>query len=224
LENKFSVVMPVHKGLRFLNRAMKSLVDSRFNGELVIVENGSMEIDMDYVSNNTEVEFEVKVVHLKTSSVSMARNVGIRNSAHPVISFLDVDDEFTINRMNYIECVVPDKMFVIGTQEIGSKGSALGEVFDQRLARLKAPKFHPIAVLVSKFDLEKVGGFDETLSHGSDLDLVARLIASGLKPVYANSVFVVRHFHDFNLTNNLVKSRQGMFNVLRKQSKGYKSK
>lgn len=213
--------MPVHKGKRFLNRAMKSLADSKFNGELVIVENGSMEIDINYVSKNTEMKFEIKVIHLNYSSVSMARNVGITNSTFPVISFLDVDDEYTVNRLKYIEFVVPDKAFVIGTQEIGSKGSELGEVLDQRLALLKAPKFHPIAILVSKLDLEKIGGFDETLSHGSDLDLVARLIASGLKPIYANSVFVVRHFHDFNLTNNLVKSRLAMFDVLRKQSKSY---
>ena len=220
LNPKISVILPVYSGISFLNRAISSLIKSRFSGELLIIENGSTEIDLEKIYFDFEIDFDIKYFHIVNNSVSSARNLGIRQATFSVLTFLDVDDEFNSNRLNHVSSAIPNQTFVIGTQEIRSEGNELGTSIKARINALGVPAYHPITIIAAKVDLERIGGFDENIGHGGDLDLIARLISIGLKPCYVDEVFVVRHFHTLNLTNQILNSRKGMYTVLRKHVKG----
>jgi glycosyltransferase involved in cell wall biosynthesis len=110
-----SVIIPMHNGIGFIDRAIQSIIDVASDLEIVIVENGSSDGSFEYLQMNYP---KLSIHSIPDASKTKARNLGAKFATREVITFLDQDDEFTSGRVNpiYLENA-KNGAVIIGTQE-----------------------------------------------------------------------------------------------------------
>lgn len=103
--------MPVYNKEKYIKKTIESILKQSFNDfELIIVNDGSIDKSLTIIQAFNDSR--IKVISIKNSGVSFARNIGIENSNGQYITFIDADDyideNFLINLYN------ENSLFVIG--------------------------------------------------------------------------------------------------------------
>ena len=90
---KISVIVPVFKTEKYLNRCIKSIVNQTYkNLEIILVDDGSTDNCPKICDDWSNKDDRIVVIHKKNGGVSSARNIGINHSNGKYISFVDSDD------------------------------------------------------------------------------------------------------------------------------------
>lgn len=104
-----SIVVPVYKTEKYLNRCVYSLLNQTLdNIEIILVNDGSPDACpqiCDELSNRDE---RIKVIHKKNGGLSSARNAGMSVAKGEYIGFVDSDDD--------VESDMYERMFSIAKQ------------------------------------------------------------------------------------------------------------
>lgn len=88
-----SVIVPVYKVERYLDRCVQSIVDQTYkNLEIILVDDGSPDNCPAMCDAWAEKDRRVRVIHKENGGVASARNVGIENTGGGYICFVDSDD------------------------------------------------------------------------------------------------------------------------------------
>lgn len=88
-----SIVMPVYNKHRYLTKSLNSIINQTYkNFELIIVDDGSTDGSEKLCDEFAQKDQRIKVIHLKNSGVSNARNIGLDNAKGKYIQFIDSDD------------------------------------------------------------------------------------------------------------------------------------
>lgn len=88
-----SVIVPVYKVEKYLNRCLASIVGQSYdNLEIILVDDGSPDHCPDLCDTWAKKDTRIKVIHKKNGGLSDARNVGIKISTGELIGFVDSDD------------------------------------------------------------------------------------------------------------------------------------
>ena len=105
VKSKFniSIIIPAYNAGGTIERAVKSIVDSKLQDyEIIVVENGSDD-NTDDVIGKIQSNYSVNLLYLHSEKgVSNARNAGIENSGGEWIAFLDADDYFQFDNLNVL--------------------------------------------------------------------------------------------------------------------------
>lgn len=92
-----SVVIPTHDRARVVARAVRSVLACLEDGdEVVVVDDGSSDDTGDVLCRFGDA---VRCVTISHSGAARARNVGIATARHPLIGFLDSDDEWMSGKL-----------------------------------------------------------------------------------------------------------------------------
>ena len=94
---KFSVIIPVYNGEKYINRSINSIINQTCKDwELIIVNDGSKDnteiIVQDLINKN--LDKKIKYIKIENSGPSTARNIGFDASEGEYVCFLDSDDEY----------------------------------------------------------------------------------------------------------------------------------
>ena len=88
-----SVIVPVYKVEKYLDRCVQSIVDQTYtNLEIILVDDGSPDNSGALCDAWAEKDNRIKVIHKENGGLSDARNVGIAVAAGECIAFVDSDD------------------------------------------------------------------------------------------------------------------------------------
>lgn len=88
-----SVVVPVYKTEKYLDRCVTSIVNQTYeNLEIILVDDGSPDLCPEMCDQWAEWDTRVKVIHKKNAGLGMARNTGIDTATGAYICFFDSDD------------------------------------------------------------------------------------------------------------------------------------
>ena len=105
-----SVIVPVFNVERYLHKCIKSIADQTFADlEIILVNDGSTDSSPQICDDFAKNDSRVKVIHIKNSGVSMARNIGIEKATGEYITFVDSDD--------WLELSMYKKMLEINSQK-----------------------------------------------------------------------------------------------------------
>ena len=90
---KVSIIMPVYNAEKYLRQCLDSLVNQTYGNKIIyLIDDGSSDtsglICDEYAENNSYV----KVVHIKNSGVSVARNTALDRIKEGYVTFADADD------------------------------------------------------------------------------------------------------------------------------------
>ena len=90
---KVSVIIPVYKAEKYLNRCLDSLLAQTFeNWNAICIDDGSPDNSGAILDSYADKDDRFIVVHKKNAGVSAARNDGIKKADGEYIFFMDADD------------------------------------------------------------------------------------------------------------------------------------
>ena len=88
-----SVIVPVFKVEKYLDRCVQSIVDQTYrNLEIILVDDGSPDNCPAMCDAWAEKDNRVKVIHKKNGGLSDARNAGMAIATGELMGFVDSDD------------------------------------------------------------------------------------------------------------------------------------
>lgn len=220
---RVSVVVPCHDGLPDVLDAVDSaLAQSRPALEIVLVDDGSTDGSGEAVSRR--FGDRVRVLSGRRGSAAAARNAGWRAARGEWIAFLDADDLwfpdklataaerlaaapradwfFSDGAFRTLDGQLHASWFGLYADLVEPwEGSPLAELFDVNFVLTSS-------TVVRRAALERVGGFDESLSHAEDLDLWIKLSRQGTAT--ASRRALVRYQHkEGGLTRQLERRLRG---------------
>ena len=92
-EPLISIIVPVYKVEKYLNRCVESIVSQTYsNLEIILVDDGSPDLCPVMCDDWAKKDSRIKVVHKKNGGLSDARNEGMRISNGELLGFVDSDD------------------------------------------------------------------------------------------------------------------------------------
>jgi glycosyltransferase involved in cell wall biosynthesis len=211
--HELSVIIPMHNGVNFIDRAILSIEEVSSSIEIIVVENGSSDGSFEHVRQTYP---DIQVVEILEHSQSLARNAGADSAKFSVITFLDQDDEFLSprNTAKYIEAAFNGEI-VIGTQLYLESEFASMPNYLQRNPNSHLPHYYPNGMLISKKVFIESGGFKAEYDSSEDIEFLARLQRDGFKIRYVTDNFLIRHFHETNISHRIEEAQSGLFRVLR---------
>lgn len=89
-----SIVVPVYKVEKYLNKCLESLTNQTLeNVEIILVDDGSPDSCPQICDEWAKKDRRIKVIHKQNGGVGSARNVGIDFSSGKYVGFIDPDDD-----------------------------------------------------------------------------------------------------------------------------------
>ena len=90
---KISVIVPVYKVEKYLNKCVDSIVNQTFTDiEIILVDDGSPDNSGKMCDDWSQKDRRIRVIHKENGGQSDARNVGIDAATTDLLSFIDSDD------------------------------------------------------------------------------------------------------------------------------------
>lgn len=89
-----SIIVPVYNAEKTFNRCVNSILNQTFQDwELLLIDDGSTDQSGNLCDEYASKDQRIKVFHKENEGVSVARNLGIKESTGEYITFIDADDE-----------------------------------------------------------------------------------------------------------------------------------
>lgn len=181
---KVSVIIPSLNGDRWIEYAIKSILNQTyFNYEIIVVDGGSTDKTESIVkSYGNRISF-ISKPGLKTTA---AHNVGIETARGDLICFLDVDDEWVENKLELqvAEILKNPELGLIYSDcyQINETGQIIGRFNPPMLNKIDFLKTLYIrniipnpTIMVPKKCFEAINGYDETMLYCEDYDMWMRI-------------------------------------------------
>ena len=198
-------VVPVRDDLDGLAALLESLATSPpAPGRLVVAEDGSRRPDA--IADLVRHANAHLISHPEARGPAAARNEGWRAAGTPIVAFLDADVEVGPGWLEPLLAHFADPTVAAVAPRVRAPEAPHGAL--DRFERVSSPldmgeepssvaprrrvRYVPSAALLFRRDvLEELGGFDERLRLGEDVDLVWRAAAAGWTIRYEPSVEVI---------------------------------
>lgn len=88
-----SVIVPVYKTEKYLNRCLESIVNQTYkNLEIILIDDDSPDNCPQMCDEWAQKDNRIKVLHIENNGVANARNQGLSNATGDYIGFVDSDD------------------------------------------------------------------------------------------------------------------------------------
>lgn len=184
-----SVIIPTYNRRELVQRAIGTvLAQSRTVQEILVVDDGSTDGTEDALT--TAFGDRIRYVRQANGGVSSARNHGLRLARGRYLALLDSDDEWlpekTQRQIEWLQARPDYGMALCDVVRMDAEHRDV-ELFRRRELLpedgmilkwvLLQPALVPASVMMRREVFETVGGFDETLATGEDLDFHLRVAA-----------------------------------------------
>jgi|SRR5690554_169225 len=181
----FSVVIPLYNKELSITNTVQSVLDQTCQDfEIVIINDGSTDNSIKAVEAINDSR--IRLIHQENQGVSAARNCGIKEAKFEWIAFLDGDDLWEPNHLEEITKMMnlypKEKVFVTSFVYSDNRpmfkhlrATPIFKIENYFKEALKESLMWTSIVVVNKECFEKVGGFNEKLNRGEDLELWHRL-------------------------------------------------
>ncbi len=102
--NLVSIIVPVYKVEKYLNKCVESIVNQTYtNLEIILVDDGSPDDCGKICDEYKKADRRIKVIHKQNGGLSSARNAGLDICSGDYICFVDSDDEIA---PDYVEILL----------------------------------------------------------------------------------------------------------------------
>lgn len=201
-----SVVIPSYNHERFVERAIRSVLDQSYpHVELIVVDDGSIDDSLAVIRRvHEETGSGFTMLAKPNGGVSSTLNYGIRHARGDLIAILASDDRFLDEKLarqvalfqaspatvgavhcnGYEETLDGTSVLMTGSY-VPAQGACLHQLVARDVTALAS------SVVVKREAYDEAGGFDETLV-GEDLDFYAAVAAAGYEFRYDPTPLMVK--------------------------------
>ncbi len=213
---KVSVIIPVFNGAAWLHESIGSVLgQSRIVDEIIAVDDGSTDDSPAILASYGD---RLTVVHQENRGVAVARNTALTRATGEVITFLDQDDLWPVERtavmVNELRAD-PQIAVVAGVVEILYERTTPPE-YDIGPAHREF-LLGSLAVRAEVF--QKLGPFNTNVGYSDDTDFWLRRIEAGTRTRYLDKVSLIYRMHDGNTSANRAVGNQNLLAALRESLK-----
>lgn len=221
-----SVIIPTYNRASLLKRAIKSVLNQKFEDfELIIVDDASPDDTPEVVKSFEDKR--IRYIRLKRNSGGpVARNTGIKKARGKFIALLDDDDEWLPHRLS-----VQIRKFEAAEERIGAIYGGFyyvsqenGRIIGKRLPKYRGNVYPRLlrenfigspTLLIRKECFKKAGLFDPQLSSSQDWDMWLR-IAKHYNFDYVNEIVAKYYVHGRQISFNMNKYIPGRERFIQK--------
>lgn len=183
--NCISVVVPMYNAENTILNTLTSIIRQSgvdYIKEIIVINDGSKDSSPEIVEKMAEDFPIIRLINKENEGVSRARNLGMEMATGEWIAFCDADDlwvpEKTELQANIIDSYNVD---LIGGNYLDKDLKVLfKEIKELHKATTKelCIKMFPqtSTILMKRKIFEKIGGFDETMSHYEDGDYLLKIV------------------------------------------------
>ena len=203
-----SVIVPVYKVEKYLNKCVDSILNQTYKDiEVILVDDGSPDNCGEICEEYAKKDDRVRVIHKKNEGLSTARNTGLIESKGEYIFFVDSDDYININILEkLLEAIENSKADFAMASDICQTES--GDMISQNI--LENNKVYVGDEIIESFVLslktsawnklfrkDFIGDikFPDGRIHGEDLVFITKLLTKKTKLVTVSDVgyYYIKH-------------------------------
>ena len=186
-----SLIIPTLNEEAYLPRLLQSIVDAskRYDSPIqVIVVDGKSNDKTLAVTENYQEQLPTLEIYSSRRGISIQRNLGAEKARYETIVFLDADMELTKDSLKSIGAQRKDKAHFIAMPLIYPYD---GKLIDFILGTMAytyfyvfqrfSPVISGMCIVTTKTVHKKIGGFDENIKHGEDIDYGLRAVKAGAR-------------------------------------------
>lgn len=218
-----SVVVPVFNGEKTIEETINSICNQTFKDiEIIIINDGCTDSTIEIVKKNPDSR--IKIFTYPNAGLSASRNRGISQAKRKYISFIDADDLWTPDKLelqwkalqdnpqaavaySWTDYIDESSQFLKSGRRVKINGDAFGKLLASNFLENGS---NP---LIRKQALEKVGGFDESLSAAEDIDMWLRL-AADCEFVCVEKPQILYRISTNSMSTNLKRQETEYFKVI----------
>ena len=124
MESLISVIVPIYKVEKYLDRCVRSIVNQTYkNLEIILVDDGSPDNCPRMCDEWAEIDTRIKVIHLENGGAGRARNIGLKSCKGQFVSFVDSDDLLDISFYKTLIGFFDDNVDIVECEYITFEGS-----------------------------------------------------------------------------------------------------
>src|ERR1043166_7145171 len=202
------VVVPVRDGARYVEACLDSVrAQTRPARAVIVIDDGSTDTTPDILAHYQRRWATLHVVRTGQKGLPHARNVGIANCRAPFVAYLDSEDLWTEDKLKqqielFARCDPRVGFVYCGAYSIDADAHPIPQ--QQIVPRRRDDSFRALlfegnflpgsasAVIARRSLLERLGGFDESLTCGEDWDLWLRLAEVSDLDFVPNALVAIR--------------------------------
>ena len=107
MQEKISVIVPVYKAEKYLNRCIESIVCQTYtNIEIILVDDSSPDRCPEMCDEWAEKDKRIKVIHKQNDGALAARLTGVESSCGEYVAFADSDDWLDKNALSHLHSLI----------------------------------------------------------------------------------------------------------------------
>ena len=211
-----SVIIPVYNGARFLEEAIRNVLEQGIAElEIIVVDDGSTDSFEEVLQR---LPVTVRCFRQENAGAAGARNRGIRESSGELLAFLDVDDLWPARNLTLLrDLLLADSALDLVHGRAQLTRYQPGEIGDYVGDPGKTFNAYIGAGLYRRRAFERIGWFDTELRYGEDADWFNRAAECELKIERLREVTLFVRRHDANMTRGKNLVELNLLRVLRKQ-------
>lgn len=208
-----SVVIPAYNAEQFLDETLESVLSQTYeNWECIIVNDGSTDSTESIAKKWCEKDSRFRLTNKENGGLSSARNWGIKESKAEYIAFLDADDLYLPEYLEFclktlieqdLDLVAPKMMdFKNRPNKISKNDNNEGYLFygKQGIRDFLYINQITVAILCKKSVLEAVGGFSWH-DRAEDLHCWLKILFAGYKIYRVRKYMAYHRIHQNSLTS-----------------------
>jgi glycosyltransferase involved in cell wall biosynthesis len=238
---KISVVMSVFNGERYLEDAIKSILDQSYRDiEFIIINDGSTDSTLEIIKRYQSVDNRIILIDQENIGLTKSLNVGLKHVTGDYVARMDADDISSPNRftefLKFAESNKPVNVYSTPALLINEKGDYIKTIpkyiqrhaFDIRMLNCRNILIH--GALIIETALIKKYRYNNEYTYSQDLELYQRLIKNGFDISYdiSNISYKLRSHPDqisiksnigqLDFFNKIVSSNKGCIRSVRIRS------
>lgn len=185
-----AVVIPTLNEEHFIGYLLDSIAhQSVLPKEIVVVDAYSRDKTISEIRKRIKVLPQLQVFRIPRYTISRQRNLGVSKTSAPHLLFLDADSELRGKDVlkRYFQAILKKKPDLAMATNKPSTEHWKDEVYFRAmdlLLKISKPIW-PMATCMNMYvkrkTFEKIGGFDESIAVGEDLEIVHRVVKRGGK-------------------------------------------
>lgn len=134
-----TVVVPIYKTEKYLDRCITSIVNQSYeNLEIILVDDGSPDNCPRMCDSWAQKDSRIRVIHKENQGSGMARNSGIENAHGEFICFFDSDDYIaleTVEKAYTLAIQEKAEIVVFGTASVNRNGEITKQIIPESMEK-----------------------------------------------------------------------------------------
>ena len=214
---KISAIIAVYNGAERLREAIASIQAQDFAPfEIIVVDDGSTDATPDVIASYGTA---VRALRQEHAGLSAAHNLALRHVQGEAVAFLDHDDLWPPHSLASMAKLLqsdPAIDIVSGQVEMRYERSAPPSEEMRRCLVTTNRPFMMHSLLIRRQVFDRIGKFDEQLTHAMDVDWYMRARDLGVRFGFIPDVTMIYRMHETNMTRDVFATTQGMMAAFKK--------